>query len=148
MRFHKILVALDFSEPSRNALTAACEEAAVSGAELVLLHIWQPVGYAYAGPEFPLALVESYQRQARQSLDEWKRAAEQVGVKRVTTKLLTGTPWHEIVEVARDDKTIDLIMLGTHGHTGLRHALLGSVAERIVRHAPCPVLVMRNRAND
>jgi nucleotide-binding universal stress UspA family protein len=63
----------------------------------------------------------------------------------VSTTILTGTPWHEVVELLRKDESFDLVMVGTHGHTGLKHVLLGSVAERIVRHAPCPVLVVRTR---
>ena len=57
----------------------------------------------------------------------------------------TGTPWNETVAIAKRDPSIDLIVMGTHGRTGLKHALLGSVAEKVVRHAPCPVLVARDR---
>jgi nucleotide-binding universal stress UspA family protein len=145
MRFKKILVALDFSEPSRLALRSAAQLAADSGAELVLAHVWQPNVYSFGGPEFPLSFAEDYTRQAKASLEDSRREAEQVGAHRVSTTILTGTPWHEVVELLRKDESFDLVMVGTHGHTGLKHVLLGSVAERIVRHAPCPVLVVRTR---
>jgi nucleotide-binding universal stress UspA family protein len=74
-----------------------------------------------------------------------KTEAQQLGVKEVATRLLTGVPWDEIVSAARSDSAVDLIVIGTHGRTGLAHVLLGSVAEKVVRHAPCPVLVVRGR---
>jgi nucleotide-binding universal stress UspA family protein len=58
-----------------------------------------------------------------------------------------GVPWQEVVDAARESDA-DLIIVATHGHTGLAHVLLGSVAERVVRHAPCPVLVVRERERD
>jgi nucleotide-binding universal stress UspA family protein len=57
-------------------------------------------------------------------------------------------PWDEIVGIAREDRAIDLIVLGTHGRTGIRRALIGSVAERVVRHAPCTVMVVGSRERD
>lgn len=64
---------------------------------------------------------------------------------RVQYEAIIGTPWVEVCNYARENK-IDLIILATHGRTGLRHVMLGSVAERIVQHAPCPVLVVRGAA--
>jgi universal stress protein A len=78
-------------------------------------------------------------------LAEWKAHAKELGANEVATRVLTGAPWDQIVAAARDDSAIDLIVMGTHGRTGLKHALLGSVAEKTVRHAPCPVLVVRSR---
>jgi nucleotide-binding universal stress UspA family protein len=66
---------------------------------------------------------------------------------RSTTLLRTGQPHTEIVEAARE-LGADLIVLSTHGHTGLTHALLGSTAEKVVRHAPCPVLVVREKEHE
>jgi nucleotide-binding universal stress UspA family protein len=82
---------------------------------------------------------------AENDLARWKGEAEQLGARRVSTVLATGAPWHEIVEIARRDPAIDLIVMGTHGYTGLKHVLMGSVAEKVVRHAPCPVLAARAR---
>lgn len=146
MRFHKVLAALDFSEPSRVALDAAARMCAASGAELVLAHVWQPTLYSYGMPAFPVAVVEGTVEQVERRLGEARKAAEALGAKHVTTRALSGAPWHELVELLRHDRSFDLAVLGTHGHTGLEHVLLGSVAEKVVRHAPCAVLVVRTRA--
>jgi nucleotide-binding universal stress UspA family protein len=66
---------------------------------------------------------------------------------RFQVQVRDGVPWEEVVTAARESNT-DLIILSTHGRTGLSHALLGSVAERVMRHAPCPVLVVRERERD
>jgi len=145
MRFKKVLVAVDFSEPSRNAVQSAATLAADSGAELVLVHVWEPTAHLYGMPAFPVAFAEDYLAQAKQSVESAKRDAEQLGAKQVSTLVLTGTPWHELVELLRKDPSFDLVIAGTHGRTGLKHVLLGSVAERIVRHSPVPVLVTRTR---
>lgn len=143
MRFKKLLVAVDFSEPSHKAFQVASQLAADSGAQLVLVHVFQPA--AYTGPLLPIAIAEDALRDANTSLEGLKRQAESIGAHRVSTLVLTGTPWHEIVELVRKDEAIDLVVLGTHGHTGLKHVLIGSVAERVVRHAVSPVLVVRTR---
>jgi nucleotide-binding universal stress UspA family protein len=78
-------------------------------------------------------------------LAKCKTYAKELGAADVATLFLSGTAWDEIVSAAHKDPTIDLIVMGTHGRTGLKHALLGSVAEKTVRHAPCPVLVVRKR---
>jgi nucleotide-binding universal stress UspA family protein len=78
---------------------------------------------------------------ARQ-LEEAKGEAQRAGATAVDTKLLQGAVAPEIVDYAKQGD-YDLIVIGTHGHTGLKHALLGSVAERVVRLAPCPVLSLR-----
>jgi universal stress protein A len=149
MTFKKILCAIDFSEPSRIALHAAAELARTSQATLVLVHVWQaPLWTADYGIQVPSdALVEA--RGAEEAeLASWRAEAQQLGAVEVTTKLARGVPWDEIVGAARDDKAIDLIVLGTHGRTGVRRALIGSVAERVVRHAPCTVMVVGSRERD
>jgi nucleotide-binding universal stress UspA family protein len=146
MWFKKILVPTDFSTPSRDAVTAAVRLAADSGAELVFLHVWQRNPYSVGRTEFPSSFADQYMTESLDGLAAAKREAEAAGAHLIHTELLTGVPWNEICEMARKDVAIDLIVLGTHGHTGLRHVLLGSVAEKVVRHAPCPVLVIRTRA--
>lgn len=146
MRFKKVMVADDFSEASRVAVSSGAQMAADSGAELVLVHVWEPTAHLYGMAAFPVAFAEDYTEKAKQSLAASKRAAEEIGARRVSTLVLTGTPWHEIVELLRKDETYDLVIVGTHGRTGLKHVLLGSVAERIVRHAPVPVLAIRTRS--
>jgi nucleotide-binding universal stress UspA family protein len=145
MRFKKVLVAVDFSGPSRTALQSAAEMAVDSGAELVLVHVWEPTAQLYGMPAFPVAFADDYIAEAKQGVESAKQDAERTGAKRVSTLVLTGTPWHEIVELLRKDHGYDLVVVGTHGRTGLKHVLLGSVAERIVRHSPVPVLVIRTR---
>jgi nucleotide-binding universal stress UspA family protein len=134
VRFKKLLVPVDFSEPSRQAFHAGVAMAADTGVPLVLVHVVQgPVA------ESRSETVES----ARLALARWQHDAEVAGAELVSTRVIMGTPWHEIVELLRADRTFDLVIVGTHGRTGIQQVLLGSVAERVVRHAPCPVLVVR-----
>lgn len=145
MRYQKILVAVDFSELSREALRAAAGLAAQWDAELLLVHVWQPAMHSLArSPAFPNHVVDELLQEADAALADWRHRAEQLGAKRVDTKVLTGVAWHELVEEARNG--FDLVVLGTHGHTGLKHALLGSVAEKVVRHAPIATLVVRSQS--
>lgn len=137
---------VDFSPGSREALHVAAGLAAVDGGELVLVHVWQPPVYVM-GETIGLSgdVVQALVNEAESSLARWKTEAEQLGVRKVTPVFMTGAPWHELVAAAKRDPAVDLIVMGTHGRTGLRHVLLGSVAEKVVRHAPCPVLVTRSR---
>jgi nucleotide-binding universal stress UspA family protein len=142
MRFRKILCPVDFSDGSRQAMRLAIDLLGPES-QLVLVHAWQ-APYVY-GPEAvpPGAAFVETRTVAEQTLEKWRREAEQLGARRASAVLASGAPWHEIVEHARLDPAIDLIVMGTHGHTGLEHVLLGSVAERTVRQAPCPVLTVR-----
>jgi nucleotide-binding universal stress UspA family protein len=144
MAFQKILCPIDFSDGSREAMRVASQLATGPGASVTLVHVWQMPGYPLA----PMAgdIVQGLVDDAERELAVWKGLATGLGIAQVTTRFVTGAPWHEVVELARADVSIDLIVIGTHGRTGLAHALLGSVAEKVVRHAPCPVLVARARA--
>jgi len=146
MGFHKIMCPVDFSPSSREALEAAATLARESNASLVLAHVWEPSQFAVSAdfvlsPQVVHALFDTQEAE----LAKWKTIARQLGVQEIATCMLTGAPWDQIVLAARGDPAIDLIVMGTHGRTGLKHALLGSVAEKVVRHAPCPVLVARSR---
>jgi nucleotide-binding universal stress UspA family protein len=117
---------------------------------LTLAHVVHvPIAaFAEGAPMLPssgFAMEREMTEQGEKLIAEWKRRAEEMGVREVTTTLLAGVPWHEIVELLRKDPSYDLVVLGTEGKTGVSHVLLGSVAERVVRHAPCPVLVVRGR---
>jgi nucleotide-binding universal stress UspA family protein len=149
MTFKKILCATDFSDPSREALRAAAELARTSQATLVLVHVWQaPLWTTDYGIQLPNdALLEAHAAE-ESKLASWRAEAQQLGAPEVAAKLVRGVPWDEIVGLAREDRAIDLIVLGTHGRTGVRRALIGSVAERVVRHAPCTVMVVGSRERD
>jgi len=149
MTFKKILCAVDFSDPSREALRAAAELARTSKAALILTHVWQaPLWTTDYGIQLPSDALLEARRTEEAKLASWRVEAQQLGAGDVTIKLARGVPWDEIVATARDDKAIDLIVLGTHGRTGVRRALIGSVAERVVRHVPCTVMVVGSRERD
>jgi nucleotide-binding universal stress UspA family protein len=82
---------------------------------------------------------------AKAQLQGWKHDAIQQGVRDVDTMLTEGSAWDRLCAIARDDRSIELVVVGTHGRTGVSRALIGSVAERVVRHAPCSVMVVRSR---
>jgi nucleotide-binding universal stress UspA family protein len=123
-------------------LQAAAELATRFDATLTLIHVYQvPIlGYPEAGPGSPF--LTSVADLARQELAEWKAEAEKLAKRSVTAVPLEGVPWDQIAKYTREHR-LDLVVVGTHGRTGLKHVLIGSVAERVVRHAACPVLVVR-----
>jgi len=142
-----ILVPVDFSAPSNQALLYALALAEAHDARLTLLNVVEPIG---AMPDFasnPL-VVDSREvtERARKGLDRIV-AREHIAPARLEQQLVRhGAPFHEITAAAAELKS-DLIVIATHGYTGLKHVLLGSTAERVVRHAPCPVLVVRAEKN-
>jgi nucleotide-binding universal stress UspA family protein len=144
MKFTKILCPVDFSPGSREALRVAVELVRDSSAALVLAHVsellpWSMRGDFQLSPAISQGIVDSEQAE----LARWQVLAKELGAREVAVRFLTGVPWDQIVTVARNDRAIDLVVMGTHGRTGLAHVLLGSVAEKVVRHAPCTVLVVR-----
>jgi nucleotide-binding universal stress UspA family protein len=141
----KILVPVDFSKHSHKALAYACEMAKRFDAPLVLLHAYAipaytlPEGYIMASP----ATVAEVMGKIEGAMAESRKQAVDAGVKVAETLVVEGIAFAEIVKAARD-KDCDLIVMGTHGRTGLKHALLGSVAEKVVRKAHCAVLTVRD----
>ena len=148
MRFRKILCAVDFSPGATEALQLAvglCE----ADTELVLMHVWQPYPYSFGAEQVITAdVVTGIQDEVEHELANTKREAEELGARRVGLLFRSGTPWRELVRALDEDPGVDLAVIGTHGRTGLSHALLGSMAEKVVRHAPCPVLVARVRRTE
>jgi len=141
IKIDKILVPTDFSVCAKQAVTYACELAKRFGAELHLLHVACPpvADYAYAA-RIPDELLRP-EKLAQRELEEYEVPdAEQLPGVQKTVR--SGTPFVEIVRQAKE-KDIDLIVIGTHGRTGLKHMLIGSVAEKVVRKATCPVLTVR-----
>jgi nucleotide-binding universal stress UspA family protein len=143
----KILVPVDFSAHSATLVKVAAELSAQYRAPMSLVHVHQPMnlgmpdGFMSYMPVQLNELLSALQAQ----LDQVKKDARAAGAYDVDTRLLQGSVAGEIVELAKAEG-YDLIVIGTHGHTGLKHALLGSVAERVVRLAPCPVLSLRAAA--
>jgi universal stress protein A len=143
---HRILVPTDFSKHSEVALTYAAALAEKFGAQLLLLHVVQdlalfiPDAVAVAPPI--AAPVEQFAAAAREALE---RVARADNLKRLNVRreVREGTPFYEIIRFAKEGD-VDLIVMGTHGHSGLTHVLLGSVTEKVVRKAPCPVLTVRH----
>ncbi len=142
--YRRILWPTDFSALAKAALPYAVDLAADSVAELVLLHVLTPP-VAYAGPEIPGALWGELQQKNRVAArEELRRLAAQVKRPkvRVHTVLAEGVPFDQILKVAKRLRC-DLIVVATHGRTGLAHVVMGSVAENVVRRATCPVLTVR-----
>jgi nucleotide-binding universal stress UspA family protein len=141
----RICCPIDFSDASRAAMEVAADLARRFGAELVLLHAYPIPGYTFpdgsvvASPKMMQDLAD----QAQRHLEEWRLDAEKLaGAPRVAAEKGVGEPAAEIVAFARSN-AVDLLVLGTHGRTGIEHALMGSIAERVVRRAHCPVLTVR-----
>jgi len=147
----KILCPTDFSEPSYKALEAANEMAKHFNAEIILIHILSPV-LVYPSASLTPGMtrmpdISDVERDdmAYKSLSMTLEEKVSEGIK-ARSIMAKGNPAEEIVRSAKDEK-IDLIIIGTHGFTGWRHMLLGSVAEKVVRLAHCPVLTIPAHKN-
>ena len=139
-----VVVPIDFSPLSTAALNKATHIAQQFGSKLHLIHaaapVIQPIEYAIVPPE----MEEINQRllaEWKTRLESLRREVASAGVD-CRAEVRFGSPWRVIVEHAKRSKC-DLIVIPTHGYTGPKHLVLGSTAERVVQHAPCPVLVMR-----
>ncbi len=137
MNIRHILTPIDFSEPSKQAMTYAFELAQQFGAKLSLLHVIEVPVYAIE-VYLPMADLE---QTARHELASLLPEAEASHVE-VTRLVELGVPSQKILETAATEK-VDMIVMATHGRTGVGHLIMGSVAERVVRMAPCPVLTIR-----
>lgn len=146
LRIQKILVPTDFSETSRKALEYALAFARQFHAKVFILNVVEiPYGMGEAAI-ISNGLIDRMHQDAKQRL---ATLLAQTNAKRVPvqTLLRSGPPYHEIVQAAKE-RRVDLIVISTKGHTGLVHLFLGSTAERVVRHAPCPVLVVRDKEHE
>lgn len=140
VRIRHILVPMDFSELARRALTHAIPMATGFGARISLLHVVELPAY----PTEMGAVMIHQEQTLKAARKELAVLGEQLIPASLRGRVLVcmGRPYEEIAKTARRLKA-DLIVLTTHGYTGLKHVLLGSTAERVVRHAPCPVLTVR-----
>ncbi len=143
-KINKILAPIDFSDFSKHALKYSVEMAEHFSAELFLIYViepsFYPADFSMGQISVPTAELETI-KHAREQLD---LLAEEKIRKRVkyNTMIKTGRPFVEIIDTASEED-IDLIIISTHGHTGMEHLLFGSTAEKVVRKAPCPVLTLR-----
>lgn len=137
---------VDFYDPSRKALQVAEKLAGLCSGKIVLLHVVEPLMFPEIARSLPaLTDDEKFVGACKAKLLSLARTSK-VPAEMIDRLLVRhGAAYHEIVDAARSLKA-DLIVIGSHGHTALQHATLGSVAERVVRHAHCPVLVVREAA--
>jgi len=163
MPFTHVLVPTDFSDPAHQALTCALEEAMLHHARVTLLHElaqsaetevyyvtgapasqgYDPVAGARlspSAPPYPTVVRRDYGEDALTQMRDLMPEGVEVPWE---AEVAAGSPAETIIRVA-EEKKVDLIVMGTHGRTGLQHVLLGSVAEKVVRLAPCPVLTIKH----
>jgi nucleotide-binding universal stress UspA family protein len=138
----RILVPHDFSPTADNALAFALDLAAKLGAGVTVMHAYEYPMLSYPeGPALTADLVLEIEKAARVALDGVVSRARRPGIE-MDSSLRQGPAWAEILASAKEAGA-DLIVIGTHGRRGLSRALLGSVAEKVVRTAACPVLTIR-----
>lgn len=139
--FHRIVVPTDFSECAEEAFSLTQRVAKALGSEVVLVHVFvAPPVYGEAMATAWEA-VEDAEKWVAAEIDRWAQRAAKNGIA-VRTIMSTGPAAQVIARVAIEERA-DLIIIGTHGRGGVSRALLGSVADRVVRTAPCPVLTVR-----
>jgi universal stress protein A len=137
LRISHILVPVDFSEGTALSLNYANDLAKMTNARVSLLHVRLPV--MPMGSEFGVASPDLSVQLNKAAEDQLKILAER---HHAQSAVVLGVPWDAIVQYA-EEHAVDLIILPTHGRSGLSHLMLGSVAERVVQHAHCPVLIVR-----
>ncbi len=140
---NSILAPIDFSDYSKNALKYAVEFAKEFNAKLYLIYVVEPMIYPADFSMGQIAIPSTDIDLHARAEEELKNLAKSIDASlKVETIIKTGKPFVEIIETAKE-KNIDLIIIATHGHTGVEHLLFGSTAEKVVRKAPCPVLTLR-----
>ncbi len=145
--FRRILCPVDFSEASAGALKAAAGLARRFDASLTLLHVDVVPGSVIPEALLPTPpeVATDLTAPASRPLLEWRERAERLGASRVELRRSIGQPAAEILAFI-DQGAFDLVVIGTHGRTGLGHLLVGSVAEEVVRRSRCPVLTLGTAA--
>ena len=144
----KILVPVDFSSLSKKAFKYALRLAQQFRTELTVLHVLEPTTPAtFEGLQVPPQFPEEDSSGAEKNLKTLVGSARTAGVAKAKSSCRRGFASHEIVDAAKD-LDVDLIVIATHGYTGWKHFCIGSTAERVVRAAPCPVLVVREKEHE
>jgi nucleotide-binding universal stress UspA family protein len=145
-----VLVPTDFSEPSESALRYGKAMAEAFGASLHVVHVMEDLlAHAWAAEVYVASmpqLRDEIEKESRQRLAALLTDAERAAL-RAETALLAGNPFLEIIRYAKA-RGVDLIVMGTHGRGPIAHMLLGSVAEKVVRKSPCPVLTVREAQHE
>ena len=140
----KVLVPIDFSDYSKIALKYAADFAQKFNAEMILIYVVEPVIYP---PDFSLGQIAipsintEWDIKAKEELDKLADTEISNAIT-VKTIIKTGKPFIEVIETASEED-VDIIIIASHGHSGMEHILFGSTAEKVVRKAPCPVLTLR-----
>ena len=143
--FEKILIPTDGSEYNKEAMQKGLSLAKLIGAEVTVLYVVDQSAFAAIPPDSMITDIYSLlQQEGKGALERAKKWGEGMGVK-VTTHLREGIPYHEILEEAENH---DLVVMGTLGRTGISRLLMGSVAEKVVRHAHCPIMLIRITRKD
>lgn len=143
----KVLVPIDFSDYSKSSLRYAANFAKHFNASIVIIYVIEPIVYP---PDFSMGQIAipapglEMDKRAHEELNKLseKEIPPDVSIKKI---IKTGKPFVEIIETAAEED-VDLIIISTHGHSGVEHILFGSTAEKVVRKAPCPVLTLREPA--
>lgn len=144
LNIKKILVPIDFSDYSKSALKYAQEFSKFFDAEIILIYVVEPMVYP---PDFSMGQIAiptidiELDKRAKEELEKLARNEIQPNTK-FQIIIKTGKPFVEIIQTA-SELDVDLIIIATHGHSGVEHILFGSTAEKVVRKAPCPVLTLR-----
>jgi nucleotide-binding universal stress UspA family protein len=143
-RIQSIVVPTDFSPFSEAAAVRAVTLARLDGASIYLVHAPSfPLITAPYGVSVPAAVSEGIRRAAQEKLEEARKAIEGKGVQKVTTEIADASDAVQAIDDAAKAHGADLVVMGTHGHSGFKHAFLGSVAERTLRTVDCPVLAVK-----
>jgi nucleotide-binding universal stress UspA family protein len=140
----KVLVPIDFSDYSKSALKYAVNFAKSFNAEMILIYVVEPIIYPSDFSMGQIAIPTINMEMDKRAAEELEKLAKKEISKDLQVKTLvkTGKPFIEIIETASEED-IDIIIISTHGHSGVEHILFGSTAEKVVRKAPCPVLTLR-----
>jgi len=150
IKIDRILFPTDFSEHSEHALSYALSFAKEYGAKLHVLHVIEDVQYLANAYMFDVPVMPSFADIEQSRLKEMQEFIERVITDptiEIEKTIKRGRPFIEIIQTAREED-IDLIVIATHGRSGLEHVLFGSVAEKVVRKAPCPVLSIRRPGHE
>ena len=147
MNIKTILVPTDFSENADRAFATAIQFAGAFDAQIQLLHVYHiPDTTTVYEVTFPTGVVDGIRKAATVSLEALRKQVKAAGIE-CSAELVFGSPSQAIVEYAKESK-VDLVVMGTRGHSLLKQFFLGSVAERTLRLAPCPVLTVGSINND